>query len=310
MKRKGCDRIPYSFKQDEVQKIIEHFGNPFYERLLKNLDRYAAKWELDILHFIDYYSVNCIFVCQSKRFGEAILKIGNPSNGVSTEVNALKEYNGFRFCRVFDADVENGIILEEYIKPGSRLREVQSLEDRLCIFSELYNGLHIPPQQPEIYPRYFEWVSGITEYMRQREDYKELYRYMKKAKDICSELCAMYPPKMLLHGDLHHDNILLGKEGRYRLIDPKGVIGDPIFDIPRFILNEFDDDDNNISYDDYSKRVEKIAAYLGDSLAVSPKTIKKCLFVETAMANCWCVESGEAPDMNPVVYTEHVMHHS
>jgi streptomycin 6-kinase len=28
---------------------------------------------------------------------------------------------------------------------------------------------------------------------------------------------------------------------RYTIIDPKGVIGDPVFDISRFILNEFHD---------------------------------------------------------------------
>ena len=43
-----------------------------------------------------------------------------------------------------------------------------------------------------------------------------------------------------MHGDLHHDNILLRKDGSYAMIDPKGVAGPEILDLPRYIMNEID----------------------------------------------------------------------
>ena len=40
----------------------------------------------------------------------------------------------------------------------------------------------------------------------------------------------------LLHGDLHHDNIL-HDGGEWVVIDPKGIIGDPHFDVIQYLLN-------------------------------------------------------------------------
>src|SRR5690606_4449317 len=39
-----------------------------------------------------------------------------------------------------------------------------------------------------------------------------------------------------LHGDLHHENILLGDRG-WLAIDPKGLVGDPVFDVANLFLN-------------------------------------------------------------------------
>lgn len=79
------------------------------------------------------------------------MKIGKPCKHVYTEYKTLCEYAGRRYCKVFDADVENGIILEERICPGSSLLHEKSFEKRIIIFSSLYNGLHIIPNDIHIY---------------------------------------------------------------------------------------------------------------------------------------------------------------
>lgn len=295
----------YSFSPNETKKLVDRFGQDFYEKVQEDIEYYAKKWKLEILQLIDYFSVNCIFICRSEGFGNAILKIGKPCREVLTEFNTLLEYKGRRFCKVFDSDIDNGVILEELIVPGIQLRDEKVLDKRLSIFSSLYKQLHIEPANSELYPTYTDWVIRITEYMSKREDYKELYAYMKKAKDICLSLNSKYTKKMLLHGDLHHDNILLSNNGEYKIIDPKGVIGDPIFDVPRFILNEQDDDKS--SDENYLKTCE-IIDYFEDSLNIPNKTLKQCYFIEMAMANCWNVEGGEAPNLDQVAMAEAVMH--
>ena len=297
----------YNFSKTESENIIGHFGQDFYQRLLNNIEVYSDKWNLEIVSLVDYFSVNCVFICRSKEFGDTVLKIGLPYKEVFTEVQVLKDYSGKYYCNIFDSDAENGVILEECIQPGIRLRAEQSLDIRLNAFSELFNGLHIAPPNANLYPTYFSWVDRITEFMSAKTvEHKELYLLMKKARDICSLLCTDYPRMMLLHGDLHHDNILLGSDNKYRIIDPKGVIGDPIFDIPRFILNEFYDEDN-VPYDIYSTHVNTVADYFADSLCVPKDVITKCVFIETTMCNCWCIESNEAPNLDDVLHAEAVM---
>jgi streptomycin 6-kinase len=45
-----------------------------------------------------------------------------------------------------------------------------------------------------------------------------------------------------LHGDLHHENILLGERG-WLVIDPKGLMGDPMYDAANMFYNPLDRDD-------------------------------------------------------------------
>lgn len=286
-------KVSYQFKKHESEQIIKHFGNDFYEKVIKDIRLYADKWALSTFKLIPSYSVNIVFTCFSEIHGSAVLKIGRSSSReVFTEFHTLKEYGSSRFCNVFDADVKNGVILEEFIEPGIPLRNERSLDVRLSVFCSLYKDLHIMPANAELYPTYIEWVRRITDYMNRREDCEELAFYMNKAEEICISLTSLYPEKVLLHGDFHHDNILLGKDGTYKIIDPKGVIGDPIFDIPRFILNEFDEE---LTVETY-KKINDIISYLEKKLMIPNDIIRKCLFVETAMGICWCVEDGSTPE--------------
>lgn len=280
---------PYCFKQNEMENIVTHFGKDFYDKVLRDIEVYADKWALTSFHFIPSYSANLVFRCDSKHFGRSVLKIGNPSGEIVKEFNTLLQYNGRKFCRVFDADMENGVLLEACVQPGTPLRAENSLDKRLSVFCSLYKGLHIPPAKAELYPTYTEWVDRITEYMSKREDCKELFLHMQKARDICLSVSSLYSEKVLLHGDFHHDNILLAEDEEYVMIDPKGVIGDPVFDVPRFILNEFGEEKGTEAFN----RINYIIGVFEKELHIPNSILRQCLFVETLMGVCWCVEDGE-----------------
>ena len=146
--------MSFAFTEKESENIINHYGKDFYKKLLNDIEIYSEKWQLEIIKFVDYFSVNCILVCKSVLYGDAVLKIGNPSKETLTEYNTLLEYNGKGFCKVLNADIENGVILEELIQPSIQLRAEKSLENRLEVFSALHKDLHIKPVNPDIYPTY------------------------------------------------------------------------------------------------------------------------------------------------------------
>ncbi|MDR6550190.1 aminoglycoside phosphotransferase family protein [Paenibacillus qinlingensis] len=282
---------PYYFSQNEIESIIYRFGNDFYEKVLRDIDTYSTNWELDSIELIPSYSANLVFTCFSVRFGKAVLKIGN-SRSLHTEVNALIQYTNSRFCKVFEADVDRGILLEERVLPGTSLRDESDLEKRLSVFCSLYKGLHVTPVNADLFPTYSNWVRRITDYMSTREDCNDMFVHMQKANEICESLATSYSQQMLLHGDFHHDNILLTANEEYIIIDPKGVIGDPIFDVPRFILNEFE----QLEASERLKKIIGIVDYLAKHLQIPNEIIKQCLYVETAMGACWSVEDGATPE--------------
>ncbi len=59
---------------------------------------------------------------------------------------------------------------------------------------------------------------------------------LAKAAQIARDLLAAPAPPVALHGDLHHDNILLGARG-WLAIDPKGVAGDPAYETANAFRN-------------------------------------------------------------------------
>lgn len=275
--------------QQEVNNIVTRFGQDFYDRAIRNLAVYGEQWELSHFKLIPHFSASLVFRCHSAQDGEAVLKIGHPaSREMATEYHTLKEYNGNTFCKVYKSDLQGGVFLEECIQPGDPLRNEPSLDTRLVIFCGIYQGLHIPAANLEMYPTYKDWVYRITDYMSTRAEHNALYLKMKKARDIYDVVSSQYTEKVLLHGDLHHGNILRNRVGGYTMIDPKGVIGDPVFDTPRFILNEFE---NEVT-PELQLKISHIISTLATELAIPSDILKQCLFVEMTMAVCWCVEDG------------------
>jgi len=54
---------------------------------------------------------------------------------------------------------------------------------------------------------------------------------------LVAELTASAPAPLLLHGDLHHDNILAAERQPWLAIDPKGLIGDPAYETGALLYN-------------------------------------------------------------------------
>ncbi|HEX9681405.1 MAG TPA: aminoglycoside phosphotransferase family protein, partial [Anaerolineales bacterium] len=52
-----------------------------------------------------------------------------------------------------------------------------------------------------------------------------------------AELAASMAEPVLLHGDLHHENILSAEGDRWVAVDPQGVIGEPAYEVGAFLRN-------------------------------------------------------------------------
>ncbi len=63
-----------------------------------------------------------------------------------------------------------------------------------------------------------------------------------EAAELADRLLNNQQDVQPLHGDLHHENILHGKRG-WLVIDPKGLIGDPMYDAANMFYNPLDRDD-------------------------------------------------------------------
>jgi len=281
-------------------KIIEHFGEAFYDKVFGFLPKYAEQWRLSSFEQIEYYSLSCIFTCISKKYGACVLKIGMHLHLVDTEHNMLKDFAGNGLCKVYESDIENGVLLIERVMPGTQICDEPNQDIRLNEFCALVKKLYKRPTDIVKYVTYMDWVSGITSFMKSRIDYIDLYNKMAKAEEICIYLWKKYTDRLLLHGDLHHENILLGKDG-YIAIDPLGVVGASVFNVSLFIIDRVDwDDDENYDY---------IVKAISSKLGIIEHDIRALVFIEACRINCCLVEDGDYDevDMHEVLSAERMM---
>lgn len=76
-----------------------------------------------------------------------------------------------------------------------------------------------------------------------------------------------------------------------------------MFDISRFILNEFEDE-----YDEaFTEKFRFIIKTLSEELCVPKADLLKLVYIEMCMGNSWCVESGEPVGMCDVEFTKKMM---
>ncbi|MBD5528155.1 MAG: phosphotransferase [Lachnospiraceae bacterium] len=245
---------------------------------------YAVKeWGLGHLEVIYEHLTRGVFSAESKNFGPVILKINQHKSQLESEYRMLERLSGRHSCRVYAFDERAGLLLEERIFPGTVLRRETSLEKRIQMFLQVFCEIHMPADSSATY---LNWLERICEYCAQHHVAEDL---ASRAHAFCVEMFEKYPDRVLLHGDLHHDNLLLRTDGSYVMIDPKGVVGPAIMDLPRFILNELD----TIHASSDRQHIEEVIRLLGGQSGYPAADIKKLFYMETVLANIWCLEDGE-----------------
>ncbi len=247
-----------------------------------------AKWSLTDIETIYENQGRAVYSATSEIYGQVILKINIHDNYLYQEYETLKEFQGNYSCKVYDYDEAEHMLLEERILPGTKLREEENIDRRLDGFVSVFKNIH--NQTASEHETYVDWLTKVYDYLYNNNIDSSFTEKVRKALKIGQEMFEKYPERVLLHGDLHHDNILKDSDGYYKMIDPKGVIGPAIFDIPRFVMNELDTDLNKTGAEHIKKVIDKLAELLGYDVS----DIRKLFYMEVILGNAWCLEDGEA----------------
>lgn len=97
--------------------------------------------------------------------------------------------------------------------------------------------------------------------------------------------------QVFLHGDLHHDNILKN-DGQWLAIDPKGIIGDPAFEIAAFDFMYITELANTMNVKNiFASRV----ALLAKKADLDAQRIKDWVFVRLILMVAWLIEDNGDP---------------
>ncbi len=170
-----------------------------------------------------------------------VLKVGYPGRELQTEIAALRLYAGRGICRLLDAVPEDGSLLLERLLPGTALWDAPHVDDAQAamITAGALLALHRPLPADYSFPTTADWGRGFT---RLRAAFGGTTgpfpaALVDQAAGLFADLLASQAPPVLLHGDLHQGNILGAERAPWLALDPKGVAGEPAYEVGAFLRN-------------------------------------------------------------------------
>jgi streptomycin 6-kinase len=113
-----------------------------------------------------------------------------------------------------------------------------------------------------------------------------------KAADTYKHLIETSDRPMLVHGDLHHFNVLSSDSRGWRAIDPKGIAAEPLYDVGAMIRNPYED---LKSIPDLKPLVQRRIEILADELQADSKRITQWCFAQTMLSAVWSAEGSKGP---------------
>jgi streptomycin 6-kinase len=166
---------------------------------------------------------------------DAVLKVQFPHGEDEHEAEALRVWNGDGAVRLLAHDEERHALLLERCVPGTHLREVGA-DAALDVAVSLLPRLWKPAGAP--FRPLAEEASGWAERMPATWEAAGRpfeRRLLEAALEALRELPSTQGEQVLLHQDLHADNILAAHREPWLAIDPKPLTGEREFGVAALV---------------------------------------------------------------------------
>lgn len=227
---------------------------------------------------------------------DRILKVLNEV-GLKDEISGLfflKACTGLSSCvELFDYD--NDSMLMEFL-PGENLYQFSKVgreEKASQIFASIIKEIHIPIAD---IPR--EIKNNLVPYTNlfnalERVQFPEALEESRlRAIQLTKKLLNSQNKEVLLHGDLHHENIKSRENGSFACYDPKGYYGDPAYELGTTLKNPWNYPEISHSKEELFKRVD----FFSRELKIPAQRILDFTYVHVCLSVAWAIEDDSSFD--------------
>jgi streptomycin 6-kinase len=186
----------------------------------------SSKWALTLGAPYKDSFVSIVYPATRDDGSHAVLKIQYPHRESDHEHEALRLWNGNGAVQLFDYDEEHHALLVERCEPGLTLATAGEHE-ALSVYSRLLPRLWIPAGAPftSLFEEASAWIAELPASWRRAGRPYEL-RLLDLALESLDLLRRSQGPQVLLHQDLHADNVLSAEREPWLVIDPKPLAGE------------------------------------------------------------------------------------
>jgi streptomycin 6-kinase len=278
-------QLPQGFKST-IKGVHRKAGEQWLKDFNELISYCEGKWSLTVM---EPYPLSFNFVAPVVLADgqQAVLKLCVPGKEFITEKEALHYYQGNGIAELIDYDSNRGIMLLERLNPGETLKTIENDEEATRIAAGVMKKLHKPASASHfaVFPTIQDWSMGHVK-LRQRFNggIGPLPEHLvTKAESFFPKLISTISNPQLLHGDLHHENILSATREPWLAIDPKGLIGEREYGVIQFLLN-------NVPEMNKSKVTERRVDIFVSELQLDKERILAWAFCHSILAAWWNVE--------------------
>lgn len=271
----------------KIQVVWGQKGREWLDSFTETLDAVTAEWNLTEVFPFPNLTYN--FVAGAKRGGglPVVLKLGVPNPELHTEAACLEIYGGQGAVKLLAYDEAKGALLLERLRPGVALWDTWTVatDDKQTEIAALCMNRIWRPAQGS-FPTTADWCQAINAYLTKFPSDGPLPR------SLVERAAAMYPDlekgdrRVLLHGDLHHGNILSGWN-EWKVIDPVGVIGDPAFEAGPWLRNPMD---RILGVPNLQELVERRLQVIAEITDLDLQRLRQWSFVLCVLSACWSAQ--------------------
>ncbi|CAI1501156.1 Aminoglycoside/hydroxyurea antibiotic resistance kinase [Serratia quinivorans] len=184
---------------------------------------------------------------------------------------------------------QDGILLERAQGHLSLAQMVRDGEDRqaTAILCQVVARLHAPRAEPlpELIPL-DQWFNSLWPAAQAHGG------MLRLSATVAAELLTSPREQRVLHGDIHHDNVLDFAERGWLAIDPKRLYGERAFDYANIFCNP----NYGIATDPdiFLCRVEQVCRLAG----LDRQRLLRWILAWAGLSAAWFMEDGEAADID------------
>lgn len=270
---------------ENILNIYGDKGKKWLADLPRAVEKLAQKYHLERLTPVSNMSFN--YVASGFQHAQPIiLKLGLNEQDLTNEKNCLLAFTKHSAAKVIA--YKKNVILMERAVPGTTLksyfpnREIESTKI-ICQLIDKLRTISMPEQNT------FHSVESLLDALNKQSAIPQ--NILIKSRKLRDELLATTEKRVLLHGDLHHENILRNGND-WLIIDPKGFIGDSTFELAAYMCNPIPD----LLEDDSCKhiietRIKQCSALLN----IPEERIKNWSYVKATLCWSWALEDNLDP---------------
>jgi streptomycin 6-kinase len=291
------------FKQTTLNLFGEK-GQQWLDHLPELLASLEQRWSIRIQPPFPDLTYNYVAPAISADGTQVVLKVWVDNPELRSEMAALAHFNGRGYARLLESAPDLGAMLIERLVPGVPLAEIEDDDEATRIAARLMRETWVPaPDNVDgVFPTIEKWSRGMQRLRKEFDGGTGPFpsKMVEKAERLFVDLQASAAPPVLLHGDLHHWNILSAQREPWLVLDPKGVIGEPAFEPAQIFLNRWPKDQGHSAI---KAQAERRLAIFSEVLDMDPKRIMAWTFAKSVLSAWWTYEERQMVEPDFMEFT-------